>query len=106
MPGPRKRVVVVTWTDMNNWVFWYDFGNDEKARQQCSTECIFTYDRNMLSEAQGVVFHHLTHDGSFPDTKPPGQKWIWTNRESPLRCKGPTCQYRSSRHVGRAGSVR
>lgn len=49
--------------------------------------CIITTDKNMYSKADGLLFHHRDIRGdlsNLPQTqRPPYQKWIWFNMESP-----------------------
>ncbi|XP_055076172.2 4-galactosyl-N-acetylglucosaminide 3-alpha-L-fucosyltransferase 9 [Misgurnus anguillicaudatus] len=49
--------------------------------------CRLTDDRNLFSEAHGVLFHHGDMDNDLSNmptqTRPSFQKWIWMNMESP-----------------------
>ncbi|XP_047502446.1 alpha-(1,3)-fucosyltransferase fut-1-like [Penaeus chinensis] len=49
--------------------------------------CEFTYDRSRLAEADAVLFP-AAQFGSHPATKPPSQRWLWVDVESPMSGPG------------------
>lgn len=68
--GPRPRVEVVVWNKIKGFLDWLHPDFVTAARERCSTECIFTGDRQRASQAQGVVFHAKTHRATdFPKVK-------------------------------------
>ncbi|TTZ70361.1 Alpha-(1,3)-fucosyltransferase 9 [Bagarius yarrelli] len=77
------NTIILIW----RWPFGYKF--DDKA---CSPKfgiegCQFTDNRSQYDEAHGVLFHHrdITTDLEtlLKRPRPPHQKWVWMNMESP-----------------------
>ncbi len=75
--GKRRKVTVVVWNKIRGFLDWLrpDFTN--AARDQCSTECIFTDDKGSLNNADGVLFHAKTHSmQDFPRRAKAQQKYV------------------------------
>ncbi|KAK2834006.1 hypothetical protein Q7C36_014707 [Tachysurus vachellii] len=78
-----ENIILLIW----NWPFGFRF--DVKA---CSPQfgiegCQITDDRSQYDKAHGVMFHHRDIGGDFSGLlnrpRPPYQKWVWMNMESP-----------------------
>eukprot|EP00752_Nemacystus_decipiens_P011501 g10213.t1 len=80
----RDRAVVVVWSNIRGWLDYLRPSFANNAREACPTECVFTSDRSLLSQADGVLFHGPTfqnrRDG-FPRVKPPGVNYVFVNLE-------------------------
>eukprot|EP00903_Cladosiphon_okamuranus_P021514 g19778.t1 len=79
----RDRAIVVVWNDIRGWLDYLRPSFATEARETCPTECVFTNDRSLVSEADGVFFHASTfqkRDG-FPRVKPPGAEYVFVNLE-------------------------
>lgn len=75
--GNRRKVTVVVWNKIRGFLDWLRPDFTSAAREQCSTECIFTDNKNALSSAEGVLFHVKTHSSNdFPRRAHPQQKYI------------------------------
>ncbi|XP_061099191.1 4-galactosyl-N-acetylglucosaminide 3-alpha-L-fucosyltransferase 9-like [Conger conger] len=76
-------------------IWMWPFGN-AFALSSCSAlfnidGCYLTADRNMYSKSDGVIFHHRDIHldlSNMPNSqRPPFQKWVWMNLESPTNSK-------------------
>ncbi|XP_005168265.1 alpha(1,3)fucosyltransferase gene 2 isoform X1 [Danio rerio] len=85
-PNPAKEdqdIIVLIW--MAPFGVRFDL-------KDCGSEynihgCQLTYDRSMIQQAHGVMFHHRDMSADFPQPpRPAFQKWIWWNMESPSHC--------------------
>ncbi|XP_066475602.1 alpha-(1,3)-fucosyltransferase 4 [Tiliqua scincoides] len=86
--GERRPVTVLLW--------WEPFGRsrrlgDCRLRYNISA-CSLTTNRSRHLEAHAVLFHHrdliLQGPGQLPPARPPGQRWVWMNFESPSHSPG------------------
>ncbi|XP_053348927.1 4-galactosyl-N-acetylglucosaminide 3-alpha-L-fucosyltransferase 9-like [Clarias gariepinus] len=79
----RHPVLVLIWF----WPFNRTFDLDLCSSQFNINNCVLTADRDAIYEADAVLIHHrnIALDASnLPqDPRPPHQKWIWMNFESP-----------------------
>lgn len=76
---PRKKITILLYDNFRGYTDWMrpeDFV--KKARDECSTECIVTEDKDALIRADGVLFHAQTHNtGAFPARRgKQGQKFV------------------------------
>uniref|UniRef100_A0A670IM61 Fucosyltransferase n=1 Tax=Podarcis muralis TaxID=64176 RepID=A0A670IM61_PODMU len=86
--GGDEAVTVLMW--------WVPFGRNQPLdgceRRFGIRDCNLTTDRGRQLEAQAVVFHHrnLMSSGlkNLPRVRPPGQRWVWMNLESPSHTRG------------------
>ncbi|XP_054830439.1 alpha-(1,3)-fucosyltransferase 4 [Eublepharis macularius] len=72
-------------------LWWEPFGRDRplgdcRLRYNISA-CSLSTNRSRQQEAHAVLFHHrdliLHGAGQLPPARPPGQRWVWMNFESP-----------------------
>ncbi|XP_053241607.1 alpha-(1,3)-fucosyltransferase 4 [Podarcis raffonei] len=86
--GGDEAVTVLMW--------WVPFGRNQPLdgceRRFGIRACNLTTDRGRQLEAQAVVFHHrnLMSSGlqNLPRVRPPEQRWVWMNSESPSHTRG------------------
>ncbi|XP_033001639.1 alpha-(1,3)-fucosyltransferase 4 [Lacerta agilis] len=77
-------------------MWWEPFGRSRPLgdceRRFGIRACNLTTDRGRQLEAQAVVFHHRNLIASglkhLPRVRPPGQRWVWMNFESPSHTQG------------------
>ncbi|XP_053329147.1 alpha-(1,3)-fucosyltransferase 7 [Spea bombifrons] len=87
---PTSNVTILIW----HWPFdrALDLTGDVCSRLYNIHRCELTDDRGKYGRADVVVFHHmeLGRRGSElpPKPRPPGQKWVWANLESPSNVRG------------------
>eukprot|EP00904_Undaria_pinnatifida_P003174 jgi/Undpi1/12858/HiC_scaffold_7.g02525.m1 len=80
--GGRKRAVVVVWNKIQGWLEYLRPEFVKAARETCPTECVFTDDKDLIPQSNGVLFHAPTHDKrDFPHTKPKGVSYVFVNLE-------------------------
>ncbi|XP_053092788.1 4-galactosyl-N-acetylglucosaminide 3-alpha-L-fucosyltransferase 9-like [Pangasianodon hypophthalmus] len=75
--------VILIWS----WPFGYKFKGESCSPLFGIKGCHFTDDRSQYDKAHGVMFHHRDIGGDLPNLlntpRPPHQKWVWMNMESP-----------------------
>uniref|UniRef100_A0A8D0GB03 Fucosyltransferase n=1 Tax=Sphenodon punctatus TaxID=8508 RepID=A0A8D0GB03_SPHPU len=89
--GPRHTAAAVTVL-----LWWEPFGRSRRLAD-CQlryniTGCRLSANRSRYLEAQAVLFHHrdlILHGPSqLPHARPPAQRWVWMNFESPSHSPG------------------
>lgn len=79
----HRPVLVLIWL----WPFNHTFDLNICSSHFNIHSCVLTADRNFLEKADGVLIHHrdISWDASNLPwfLRPPHQKWIWMNSESP-----------------------
>nr|XP_015825260.2 4-galactosyl-N-acetylglucosaminide 3-alpha-L-fucosyltransferase 9 [Nothobranchius furzeri] len=75
--------IVLVW----HWPFGQTFKLDNCSSAFNIKDCFITADKNLYNRSHGVIFHHrdIARDlSNLPQQqRPPFQKWIWMNLESP-----------------------
>ncbi|XP_017267175.1 4-galactosyl-N-acetylglucosaminide 3-alpha-L-fucosyltransferase 9-like [Kryptolebias marmoratus] len=77
-------IIILLWF----WPFGARFKLDVCSSQYNIEGCLVTADRNLYNKSHGVVIHHRDIAGDLSNLpsqqRPPFQKWIWLNLESPV----------------------
>ncbi|KAG8136988.1 hypothetical protein E2320_005536 [Naja naja] len=83
---PETTVTVVVW--------WAPFGHGVASNcwQFNISACRLSSNHSLQPEAHAVVFHHRDLQwhglGQLPQKRPPEQRWVWMNMESPTHTTG------------------
>ncbi|XP_061700650.1 4-galactosyl-N-acetylglucosaminide 3-alpha-L-fucosyltransferase 9-like [Syngnathoides biaculeatus] len=94
--APRERIEEVLTTNDHNdttvLIWLWPFGKKRDKVNICASKfsidgCFITTDRNLYNKSDGVIIHHRDIHSDLsnlpPHQRPPFQKWIWMNWESP-----------------------
>ncbi|XP_036393258.1 alpha-(1,3)-fucosyltransferase 4-like [Megalops cyprinoides] len=99
LPQPVQSIRLPTGSDNNAitiLVWWIPFGNYRRM-PDCEASygiqgCKITTDHAVYSRADAVIIHHREIIGNLSrlprEPRPPTQKWIWMNFESPTHTSG------------------
>ncbi|XP_060771480.1 4-galactosyl-N-acetylglucosaminide 3-alpha-L-fucosyltransferase 9 [Neoarius graeffei] len=75
--------IILLWS----WPFGFTFQGETCDSEYGIKGCHITDDRRQYYKAHGVMFHHRDIGGDLPNLlnmpRPPHQKWVWMNMESP-----------------------
>lgn len=82
---PAKKIIFYTkFFGNTSWAAMLGNATDLEAFRCPVSNCVFSYDKSQVSDADAVVFHALDYDPyNIPKVRYPNQRYIWLTIESP-----------------------